>query len=690
MINEGRLISAVINNKDIAPVLNSQNVEMLFPSHADIWDFIKNYYIQNRQIVPLQILSENFKDFQILPKDETSGTVKHYLEQLRDEFTTNILGRISVGLSKEVGIRSNKDLIRKLTSAVSDLNKISTGIKDLDITDSEKSMEHYSEMKRLMELNGGVMGIRSGFDSIDASYPTGFAPGQVVMILSRTNQGKRLRIDEPIPTPNGWTTMQYLRAGDKVFGRDGKSCNVIAVSEIDPNPNSYKVILSDGAEIEADLDHQWVTTTYLERRKNENPKIRTTKEILSTLRHNGRINHAIPKNAAIELPEQELEIDPYVLGMGLTENKNLNDKCIPNKYLRASIAQRMNLLRGLMDGAGTTSGTKSELCFTDKKLSEDATELMRSLGIRVSCKVVHKGLKYRMSFVSTECPFSIPAKVEKWKPVNESRNAHRTIRDIVPVISSPMRCITVDSKDNTYIAGKDWIVTHNSWFALDLAINAWAQAKKILYVSLEMSSSSVRDRAYTFMSKGEFKMSDLSRAQIDLDAMKLWTNTNMQTNGSFVVTSSDGMGDFSPAQLQGKIEQYGADIVFVDYLQLMTDNKESSGETERIRRISKELKSLSMSSEIPIVIVAASSFNETKEYNKPPEIFEVAGSKQAAYDYDLVLSMFSHKQNDGSLRTEIVARKNRNGPLFDFVVKLDIENGTITEEWNNDSLFDDE
>jgi len=419
MINEARLISAIVNNKDIAPVLNSQNVEMLFPVHGDIWEYTKDYFIKNREIVPGSILTETFPDFNLLASEQTSGTVKHYLEQLRDEFITNQLERVAIGLAKDAGKKSNTDLIRKLSSIVSDLNRVSSGVKDLDITDPELSMEHYTEMKHIMELNGGVLGIRSGFDSIDVNYPTGYAPGQLIFIISRTNQGK-------------------------------------------------------------------------------------------------------------------------------------------------------------------------------------------------------------------------------------------------------------------------------SWLALDFAINAWAQGKRILYVSLEMSPQSVRDRAYTFMSKGDFKMSDLARASVDLDALKVWTNANMQSNGSFVVTASDGMGDFTPAQLQGKIEQYGPDLVVVDYLQLMSDNRGSTGETERVRNASKELKSLSMTSSIPIIAVAAASSHETKEYNTPPQIYETAGSKQAAFDADLVLSLISHKEHDGALKTEICARKNRNGPLFDFVVRLDIEGGTIKEEWPETSPFDEE
>jgi replicative DNA helicase len=418
MINEARLLSAIMNNRDIAPVLNSTNVDMLFSSYGDVWEYAKQYYQQNRAVVPPGIVKEEFPDFEHI--EETPGTVKHYLEQLRDEFQTNMLERIARGLAKGVGTASNKDLINTVQKYMSDLTKATSGIKDLDITDTEKSIEHYTDMKERMEKNGGVLGIRSGFDSIDASYPTGWAGGQYVMIMSRTNQGK-------------------------------------------------------------------------------------------------------------------------------------------------------------------------------------------------------------------------------------------------------------------------------SWFALDLAINAHAQGFKVLYVSLEMTPQSVRDRAYTFMSEGQFKMSDLSRAQIDMSAMDSWVNGKFQSNGSFVVTSSDGMGDFSPSHLQAKVDQYAPDIVFIDYLQLMSDNRGSQGETERIRNASKELKSFSLSNDIPVIAVVSASSNETKEYNKPPEIYEVAYSRQAAFDADLVLSMFSNKQHDGSHLTEICAKKNRNGPLFDFKVRLDIEGGKITEEWGaeEDDPFDE-
>jgi replicative DNA helicase len=225
-----------------------------------------------------------------------------------------------------------------------------------------------------------------------------------------------------------------------------------------------------------------------------------------------------------------------------------------------------------------------------------------------------------------------------------------------------------------------------SWLALQVAINAWKQGKKVLYVSLEMPPESVRDRAYTFMSQGMFKMSELSRATMSLEAMQVWTAESFGNDGSFVVTASDGMGDFNPAHLQAKIDQYAPDIVVVDYLQLMADRRNSSDSTARVRNTSKEVKSLAMSNEVPIVMVAAASVNETKEYFSPPQIYECAESRQAVYDVDLCLSLISHKQSDGSFLMEVISRKNRHGPLFDFLIKLDIANGTMDEQFDTSLL----
>lgn len=72
--------------------------------------------------------------------------------------------------------------------------------------------------------------------------------------------GKALSIYTPIPTPDGWTTMEQLRTGDRVFDESGLPCNVVATTEVMLDRPCYRVTFSDGAAIECDEGHLWSAT----------------------------------------------------------------------------------------------------------------------------------------------------------------------------------------------------------------------------------------------------------------------------------------------------------------------------------------------------------------------------------------------------------------------------------------------
>lgn len=410
-----RVISAIVSDKNIAPALAMSNVDKLFFDCADIWEFIKEYYYRNREVAPKDLLVEEF-DVEL---PEVSGTVKHYLEQLRDEYQNHQLDRIARGLARDIGEKPNKVLINKLQEMMVDVVGISADVKDLDVTDTKIAIDHFIETKKKMEENGGVLGIRTGYDSIDASYPPGFAGGHYIVVLSRTGQGK-------------------------------------------------------------------------------------------------------------------------------------------------------------------------------------------------------------------------------------------------------------------------------SWFVMSIANNVIKQGKNVLYVSLEMPTQDVRNRSYSLLSEGKFTMNDLSRATFDIDDMSKWAEEELDNVGKLWAVGSDGMGDFSTPMLQSKIDQYSPDLVVVDYLQLLQDKRNSSGETDRVRNVSKETKALALMNDIPIVMVAAASAHETKEYNTPPQIYECAGSKQAVFDVDLLLSLISKQTSASGYTMEAISRKSRHGPVFDFNIDMDISKGIFREVFpDDDDLFSD-
>lgn len=275
---------------------------------------------------------------------------------------------------------------------------------------------------------------------------------------------------------------------------------------------------------------------------------RETREIMSSLRHGkqNQANHYVPINAPIVGQEANLLIDPYVLGVWLGDghsanphitigeqkkhipeefnprgvaltaykvNPNkaplygfthqgykaklhelgvLNNKHIPQMYLRASIEQRIDLLRGLMDTDGFNAATKTSTCvgidLMNEQLALDVVELIRSLGVHCSVSKEHTylngediGPRWRMVFNPTFDPFtpgSVKSLERPEQDAQASRKTVRTIVDVMPVPTEPTQCIEVDSKSHMYLVGEHMVPTHNSRLSATL-VNWWVDTHPV-------------------------------------------------------------------------------------------------------------------------------------------------------------------------------------------------------------------
>lgn len=168
------------------------------------------------------------------------------------------------------------------------------------------------------------------------------------------------------------------------------------------------------------------------------------------------------------------------LGVLLAHNKLRNNKHIPAAYLRASFQQRLALLQGLMDTGGTAheDGHGMEMCFSNEVIASATLELVRSLGIKATTRKRHAGHKYAdglyvprrdsyaIDFVTTLPVFRLKRKLNLVPVKVSEKQKWLYITAIEPVSSEdenygPVRCITVDSPDSSYLCA-DLVVTHNS------------------------------------------------------------------------------------------------------------------------------------------------------------------------------------------------------------------------------------
>ena len=161
---------------------------------------------------------------------------------------------------------------------------------------------------------------------------------------------------------------------------------------------------------------------------------------------------------------------------GLEKTKSTN-KFIPKKYLYSSIENRIELLRGLMDTDGYCGGAINEFCTTSKQLSEDVTELARSLGGRVTIgekigkykdkngKIVECNKAYRLYIKMPINPFYLKRKAEKCITREKHIRKYKYIAKIEKIPDEETQCIYVDNESHLFVTD-GYNITHNTFLGV--------------------------------------------------------------------------------------------------------------------------------------------------------------------------------------------------------------------------------
>ena len=141
------------------------------------------------------------------------------------------------------------------------------------------------------------------------------------------------------------------------------------------------------------------------------------------------------------------------------------------------------------------------------------------------------------------------------------------------------------------------------------------------------------------------------------------------------IISSEGAGEITPSVVQGKIDQYKPDIIFLDYLNLMSSNDKAETETVKMKQLSRQLKLLAVSENVPIVAISSATPDDVTDMNSAPTLGQVAWSKQISYDADWLIALGRDANSDV---VQIVFRKNRHGMLGEFYIIVDFDKGMFT------------
>lgn len=186
MNTEAAVITSVCKNKDISTIL-ADNVDEIFQSHRDVWEGLKSYYYKFKSVPEVTVLTEKFRDFE--PVNVTAET-GYYVDQLKNEYLSarmrNLLMKSGASLKDNAAARVLSDM----QSEIASLSRLTNNVRDVDLTDYELAEKHILAVQERSAIMGGSPGIRSGFTALDLAYPTGMAPGHLIVAIGWPGRGK--------------------------------------------------------------------------------------------------------------------------------------------------------------------------------------------------------------------------------------------------------------------------------------------------------------------------------------------------------------------------------------------------------------------------------------------------------------------------------------------------------------------
>ncbi|WGH27314.1 MAG: replicative DNA helicase [Candidatus Bostrichicola ureolyticus] len=207
-------------------------------------------------------------------------------------------------------------------------------------------------------------------------------------------------------------------------------------------------------------------------------------------------------------------------------------------------------------------------------------------------------------------------------------------------------------------------------FILSMANNISVYNKiPIAFFSLEMSSIQLINRLIAYQT--DLSINKLKKANLsDLEWKLLNQKIKKIEQSPFYIDDTPALSIFD---LRSKsrilVSQYGVRLIMIDYLQLMTCNKNTINREQEISIISRSLKSIAKELNIPIIAISQlSRAVESRGGNKRPLLSDLRESGAIEQDADIVSFIYRPEYYGFNTDTckdqaEIIIAKHRNGKL---------------------------
>jgi replicative DNA helicase len=502
----------------------------------------------------------------------------------------------------------------------------------------------------------------------------------------------------------------------------------------------FRVRLDDGATAECCDEHLWYTTAGAEAGKGSVKPLAEIRRTLHVASEPGRLNHRVPTVAPVELAPRgdPLFLSPYLLGLLLADQslRTLSERegdaeaaadaegvsvsvdgvvarvpaggrrfsairlalehyglsglrgsesFIPDDYLGATPAERLDLLRGLLDADGEVAADERAVDFatSSRHLADGVVWLVRSLG---GLSREEKGagdrasepcFRVRIWFPSGIVPITSKRHLERWN-ARSDRFPGRFIESVEPIGTRPCQCILVDSDDHLYVTS-DFVLTHNTAFCLNIATHVGCRGqfqKKRCGVgifSLEMPKEQLVMRMLASEARVDSQRIRTGKL-IESDWAKLAQAAGVLADANIHIDDTPAV---SALELRAKCRRLFAKyqatdqpirLIVVDYLQLMRGNERLDNREQQISEISRSLKALAKELAVPVLALSQLNRSLEKRPDKRPMMSDLRESGAIEQDSDTILFIYReevYEKDKDEVKgvAEIIVGKQRNGPI---------------------------
>lgn len=393
--------------------------------------------------------------------------------------------------------------------------------------------------------------------------------------------------------------------------------------------------------------------------------------------------HRIIYATMLELSTKHEPIDLLSLSHKLKEKKQLEQiggssaltdivNSVPsstNAKYYADIVQKKYVLRSLIDSADYIS----ELSF--EETSEDIEEVLDKAEKRIfAITSTPKGQK----FISIKQTLS-----SAWERIEKLHEHPGELRGVPTGFKDLDQMLAGFQKSDLIILAARPSMGKTT-LALDIArMTATKHGTPVGIFSLEMDSQQLVDRMLSAESRVNAWNLRTGRLSTDSEFSRLRDSLDKLSKAPIYIDDQSSNSITKMRSFARRLKaEHGLGLIIVDYLQLMTTNKNYDSMVNQVTEISRSLKGLARDLDVPVLALSQLS-RAIESRGGKPRLSDLRDSGSIEQDADVV--MFIHrddKYNENSDKpgiAEIMIEKHRNGPVGKIELYFDEKTTTFLD-----------